>query len=196
MLALIQRPSRIGRLAKQYTSSPVALLVVRGGARAAPQVQTAKLSGMKNLLVAIALVAASVHAQEARLSPNAPKDKPVQAAGTKMEQAEAPFVERAKKTWPGAKKRYLAGLPKGEILFVTVKLWEGLQMEQCFVRVQKISGGQIIGTLATELMALKKVHNGDALTIKETELIDWMIAKPDGSEEGNVVGKFLDTWQP
>ena len=28
----------------------------------------------------------------------------------------------------------------------------------------------------------------------ESELVDWLIAKPDGSEEGNVVGKFLDTY--
>jgi hypothetical protein len=26
----------------------------------------------------------------------------------------------------------------------------------------------------------------------EPVLIDWLITKPDGSEEGNVVGKFLD----
>jgi hypothetical protein len=27
----------------------------------------------------------------------------------------------------------------------------------------------------------------------EPVLIDWLITKPDGSEGGNVVGKFLDT---
>ena len=49
---------------------------------------------------------------------------------------------------------------------------------------------------ATELISLKKLHNGDPVTVKEAELVDWMIARPDGSEEGNVVGKFLDTWKP
>jgi hypothetical protein len=29
----------------------------------------------------------------------------------------------------------------------------------------------------------------------ETEVMDWLISHPDGSEEGNFVGKFLDTYQ-
>jgi hypothetical protein len=32
--------------------------------------------------------------------------------------------------------------------------------------------------------------------VSEAELLDWLITKPDGSEEGNVVGKFLDTYRP
>jgi hypothetical protein len=34
---------------------------------------------------------------------------------------------------------------------------------------------------------------GQTYTFNESDLIDWFISKPDGSEEGNVVGKFLDT---
>ncbi len=33
-------------------------------------------------------------------------------------------------------------------------------------------------------------------SFNEDELLDWLISKPDGSEEGNVVGKFLDTYGP
>jgi hypothetical protein len=36
---------------------------------------------------------------------------------------------------------------------------------------------------------------GDTYSFREQDLIDWMVARPDGSEEGNVVGKFLDTHQ-
>ena len=151
---------------------------------------------MRNLLLAVALVGTSVMAEAPRLAPNAPVDKPVSADATKMDRAIAPYVEQARKSWPGARKRYLAGLPKGEILFITVQLHEGEKMEQCFLRVLKIDKGQIVGTIATELISLKKLHNGDPVTVKEAELVDWMIARPDGSEEGNVVGKFLDTWKP
>ena len=28
------------------------------------------------------------------------------------------------------------------------------------------------------------------------EVLDWTISKPDGTEEGNFVGKFLDTYRP
>jgi hypothetical protein len=37
---------------------------------------------------------------------------------------------------------------------------------------------------------------GDRYTFPESELRDWLIAKPDGSEEGNYVGKFLDGYEP
>ena len=151
---------------------------------------------MRNLLLAVALVGTSVMAEAPRLAPNAPVDKPVSADATKMDRAIAPYVEQARKSWPGARKRYLAGLPKGEILFITVQLHEGEKMEQCFLQVLRIDKGQIVGTIATELISLKKLHNGDPVTVKEAELVDWMIARPDGSEEGNVVGKFLDTWKP
>lgn len=149
---------------------------------------------MKPLLVAVALVATSVLAAEPALAPNAPKDKAVSAEVSKMDKAIAPYVAQARKSWPQAKKRYLAGLPKGEIFFVTAQLHEGEQLEQCFLRVTKIDAGKITAVIATDLLALKKLRNGDTVTIKEAELVDWMIAKPDGSEEGNVVGKFLDTW--
>ena len=37
---------------------------------------------------------------------------------------------------------------------------------------------------------------GQFYSLPESQLIDWMIAKPDGTEEGNEVGKFLDTYHP
>ena len=32
--------------------------------------------------------------------------------------------------------------------------------------------------------------------MKESDVLDWTISKPDGTEEGNFVGKFLDTYKP
>jgi hypothetical protein len=49
------------------------------------------------------------------------------------------------------------------------------------------------GTRSTWCMA---TSCGDRYATAETELLDWLITKPDGTEEGNVVGKFLDTYQP
>jgi hypothetical protein len=37
--------------------------------------------------------------------------------------------------------------------------------------------------------------SGDPYKLSERDLTDWLISKPDGSEEGNVVGKFLDEWK-
>jgi len=38
--------------------------------------------------------------------------------------------------------------------------------------------------------------HGDTYSFPEADLLDWTISKPDGTEEGNFVGKFLDTYQP
>ncbi len=45
-------------------------------------------------------------------------------------------------------------------------------------------------------MRVTGYKEGDEFRISKTELLDWTISKPDGSEEGNVVGKFLETYQP
>jgi hypothetical protein len=42
---------------------------------------------------------------------------------------------------------------------------------------------------------VKGFKNTDPHSFPESELIDWLISRPDGTEEGNVVGKFLDEWQ-
>jgi hypothetical protein len=55
------------------------------------------------------------------------------------------------------------------------------------------SGANLIRVLVVQVIGLLA---GDRYATAEAELLDWLIAKPDGAEEGNVVGKFLDTYQP
>ena len=49
------------------------------------------------------------------------------------------------------------------------------------------------GTIESELGAVRDYKTGQQITFPETEVDDWMILRPDGSEEGNFVGKFMDT---
>lgn len=65
-------------------------------------------------------------------------------------------------------------------------------MEQVFVRVVSWHGDQIEGTLNSEVK-LNNYSQGEPLLVLEKDVVDWTILRPDGSEEGNVVGKFLDT---
>lgn len=134
------------------------------------------------------------------LSPDAPKDKPngvnaEQAAA--MDRAIAPYVAKARATYPDAKKRYLAGLPPKNIFFVTVRLHDrnGI-FEQAFIAVRGIENGKITGTIANDLQIVKDYRNGDKYVCSENDILDWTISKPDGTEEGNYVGKFLDTYKP
>jgi hypothetical protein len=135
-----------------------------------------------------------------KLSPNAPQDQP-RAANSEAEMEEyraaiAPYVEKGRKTYPEAKKRYLAGLPAGQGLFVVTNLRDKAgTAEQVFVAVASIEGGRITGRISSEILAVNGFKNGDRYTFPESELVDWLITHADGSEEGNAVGKFLDEWQ-
>lgn len=138
--------------------------------------------------------------QNIQLSPNAPKDKPVHTQGDEVrrfEEAIKPYVEQARRTYPEAKQRYLAGLPRGHTFFVTTRLYDAAhRFEQVFVAVREIKGGKIRGVLASEIQTVEGYRQGDSYTFPEGELYDWLISRPDGTEEGNFVGKFLDTYQP
>jgi hypothetical protein len=134
------------------------------------------------------------------LPPNAPDDHPVEATG--RDQAEeyraaiAPYIEQGRKTYPDAKKRYLAGLPAGQHFFAVTNLRDGSgTTEQVFIAVAEIKGDRITGRIASDILGVKGFNKGGPYSFPESELVDWLITHPDGTEEGNVVGKFLDEWQ-
>lgn len=134
------------------------------------------------------------------LSPNAPEDQPVDAKGRAAAEeyraAVAPYIELARKSYPAAKKRYLAGLPAGQHFYTVTDLRDGSgTAEQVFVAVAAIQGDRVMGRIASDIIGVKGFKNGDPYSFPESDLLDWLITRPDGSEEGNVVGKFLDEWQ-
>jgi len=145
------------------------------------------------------LMSLHLSSQAQELSPNAPPDKPGSANGEqvqKFEEAIAPFVKKAKETLPRAKKKYRRGLRAGEILFVTTRIHEGEKFEQAFVKVTSWEGDTIRGLLASDMELLTNHKKDEHITCKENDVIDWTISKPDGTEEGNFVGKFLDSYKP
>jgi hypothetical protein len=135
------------------------------------------------------------------LSASAPADQPVgvrtRREADTLEAAIAPYVAQARASYPGARKRFLDGLPAGQHFFVTTRLHDDERhFEQVFIAVHRIEGGEIQGVIQSELNVVRRFHAGQLYRFPETEIIDWTIARPDGTEEGNVVGKFLDTYHP
>ena len=143
------------------------------------------------------LMAAS--AMGADIAPNAPDDKPVAAKAEEIKKIEAaikPYVEQARKSYPDAKKRFLAGLPAKHVFFVVTILKDKKgATEQVFIAVTEIKDGTIKGQIQSDIGVVTGYKNGDAYSFPESELVDWLISRPDGTEEGNVVGKFLDGFQ-
>jgi hypothetical protein len=127
-----------------------------------------------------------------------PKDRPVQVSSAdefaKLERLIAPYSAQARKTYPEAKRRYLAGLPAGYTFSVTTKLHSANAQEIAFIIVDRITGDQITGHIGSELSSVQGYKSGDSYTLAERDIVDWVILHPDGVEDGNVVGKFLDEW--
>jgi uncharacterized protein YegJ (DUF2314 family) len=149
------------------------------------------------LLAITSLVAGSPRPQGSATQTTA--DKPVGVVNAeairKLDEAIAPYVKKARATLPHAKKRFLEGLPKGEQFMVTTRLYDpNGKFEQVFVTVTSWKGQTIKGVLSSDPSIIHH-KSGDAVTCKERDVLDWTISKPDGSEEGNFVGKFLDSYE-
>ena len=135
------------------------------------------------------------------LAPNAPSDSPVQTTEkciwTAIDRAMQPYIAQARATWPKARQRYLAGLPPRHSFFVTTLLVDNQdRREQVFIAVESIQDGRISGKIWNRVEVVHGYHLGDRYSFPESDLRDWLIAKPDGTEEGNFVGKFLDGYEP
>jgi len=158
---------------------------------------------MKSLLrpfAWLATVAVGVSSALAQVAPNAPRDQPYAVADqqlAQLEKAMAPYIASARQTYPAARSKFLAGLPPGEHFFVVARIHASSgRWEQVFIRVQKIQEGVITGIISSDVTLVTEYKPGQTYTLKESELIDWLISKRDGTEEGNVVGKFMDTYRP
>jgi Uncharacterized protein conserved in bacteria (DUF2314) len=110
----------------------------------------------------------------------------------------APYVAKARATYPAAKKRFFAGLPKGWRFEVWLRLYQSDKSakqtgaEDCFVEVERIQDGRVFGILKNQPLIMRGYTRGDRVTAPESEVRNWMFVRPDGTEEGNIVGKFLE----
>jgi uncharacterized protein YegJ (DUF2314 family) len=155
-----------------------------------------------NFFVAFAL--ANHHRAETR--DKAPKDEPVRTEGNAAiayDKAIAPYVAKARATWPAAKKRFLAGLPEGWSFAVSYRLLQTdkptkqQRFEDTFVNVKEIKGGMIRGTIGNKLGVVTNYRMGQTIEFPESKIMNWVFIRPDGSEEeGNVLGKFLEHYKP
>ena len=125
-------------------------------------------------------------------------DTLVRASGRKpvedLLRAEQPYIAKARATYPGAKKRYLAGLPRGSTFAVRYRLREAgsHRSEGVFIVVAAIKAGHIYGHIANRPVVAPGFRLGQGVSFAESEIEDWTIRHRNGTEEGNFVGKFLE----
>jgi uncharacterized protein YegJ (DUF2314 family) len=116
-----------------------------------------------------------------------------------MDRLAAPYVAKARATYPAAKKRFLAGLPPGYKFLVMLRFFKrdertgkAIAGEDMLVQVERIEKGRIIGRLANAPVLVRNVKYGESVSRPESEVTNWIIEHPDRSEEGNFVGKFME----
>lgn len=71
-----------------------------------------------------------------------------------------------------------------------------LRHEDVFVEVESIKNGVVSGRIANKMDLLTNYKRNQRILVKESEVKNWLILRPDGVEEGNYVGKFLDHYKP
>lgn len=135
-----------------------------------------------------------------RADPAGPADRPHEVTAQELadlDHAMAPVVARAMAGYPDAKRRYEAGLPRGQTFYVTTRLRDDTRRwEQVYVQVESIRDGFVTGTIDSQVRLVRGYARGDRHRFAEAAVVDWMIRYADGREEGNLVGKYLETWQP
>ena len=136
---------------------------------------------------------AHLHEEAAPVATGAPKDKPISADAASLDPILKPYVEMALASYPQAKARYQTGLDPRETFLVSARLYDKTgNFEQVFVAVQEIAAGRVKGSIASNVERVDGYKRGDSFDCAEKDIYDWVITKPDGSEEGNFVGKVID----
>jgi hypothetical protein len=107
----------------------------------------------------------------------------------------APYIAKARATYPAARRRYLAGLPPRHSFFVTVHLSDAAGgRETVFLAVDSLARDSVFGRIWNQIHWVQGYRLRDPYATAEADVLDWLITNPDGSEEGNFVGKFIDTY--
>jgi hypothetical protein len=151
------------------------------------------------LLFATIGCAPTVSERPVTIADTAPRDAPVGiTTDTAMARTFAmlePCRLKALATWPAARSRFVAGLPSNQSLFVTTRIRDpASRLEQVFLAVDRIPRDSVVGRIWSDIAVVSGFHRGQSLTLPQSAIVDWMISKPDGSEEGNWMGKFLDAY--
>jgi len=98
-------------------------------------------------------------------------------------------VREARRTLPQARKRFQAGLPAGAQCLLLVRVVAGDTLfTPTAVRVLGWRDGQV-----QALLPLGASADKIPISFPETAVLDWTLLGADGREEGNFVGRYLET---
>lgn len=151
------------------------------------------------LALALLLLIPALAVAQADSSHPGPPDRPVGAQAHQLaciDSLLAPRIAKGQASYPAVKTRFLAGLPPGHRLFVSVNLFDPAQRKELvFIRVDRMGHDTLYGVLINDLQVVRGFPRGTSMAVLDEALLDWTIARPDGTEEGNAVGNYIDSLQ-
>jgi uncharacterized protein YegJ (DUF2314 family) len=93
---------------------------------------------------------------------------------------------------PRVKRRFRKGLRPGEALLVKHGFQaEEIEKEFMWVAVKTWKGARIQGQLSSEPTSCPGLRMGQAVELLESEIFDWVMVCPDGTEEGGFTTRVL-----
>lgn len=148
------------------------------------------------LLASSLLYSQAVATESPALADNAPLDCTFEITSADFFEIIDAKSPEAMEEWPEAKSRFLDGLPEKHSLFVTFILFDSEgRTEYVFLIVDSINGDKITGRLWTDVLFVEGFYHGDQFVLPEDTIRDWSISGPGGTEEGNLISKYLHTLQ-
>ena len=114
-----------------------------------------------------------------------------------IEKLIAPYIEKARETFPAVKKKYIAGdyVREKRVLDVQINLVDkdGTK-EMVFVHVTQCLGNRFQGIVTNEIELLKEYKKGDTVSFTQDQVKNWVVVDSQGNEEGNYVGKAIEAF--
>jgi hypothetical protein len=118
----------------------------------------------------------------------------VRPALVRDEAAFADPIREAQRTLPQIRKRFQAGLPQGDQLLLVVRvLATDTSFRQASARVLGWHGNKVQALLLPEADTSASPAEPVPVSFPETAVVDWTLRRASGREEGNYVGRYLDT---
>ncbi|WP_426059415.1 hypothetical protein [Hymenobacter sp. B1770] len=118
----------------------------------------------------------------------------VQPALVRDEAAFADPIREAQRTLPQAKKRFQAGLPHGDQFLLAVRVMAtDTSFRQASARVLGWHGNKVQALLLPEAANSASPTEPVPVSFPETAVVDWTLRRASGREEGNYVGRYIDT---
>ena len=109
----------------------------------------------------------------------------------------APYIEKARATFPEVKKKFIAGdyVREKRQLDVQIELTDkNGDREMVFIVVTQCLGNRFQGIIVNDIQLLKEYKNGDTLSFSQDQVKNWVVVDSKGNEEGNFVGKAIEAF--